>query len=286
MLSLVWLWAGGCGIIAEESPGILFRAPLTVAGKSVGTAIVDTGGNYELLLREDFGLEVVGSAEVLALGGREQLRLARNIPYVAAGLESVADQAIIGLTVCECNGLGVEFLRKHGVVFGIDFPQKDAAFLSAAPDGGSELPFAIPPPGLDGFDTSFIEVTLAAGGNARTVVGLLDTGASNTLMRRGTVGMPFLLSPNRMRVRITHEQLGTVTVNVSLFDTDGLPKIILGTDAMRAWADRWYFAVKPEGGTVTVVVDAPPTPLDPNTTEPGTAFSKQAMKLIDCAQQR
>lgn len=263
-------------MIAEDSPGMVFTAPLTVAGRSVGTAIVDTGGNYELLLRETFGLEVVGSAEVLALGGREELRLARHVPYVAAGVEGVANQAIIGLTVCDCNGLGIEFLRKHGVVFGIDFPGQDAAFLSEVPDGGRELPFANPPPELDGFDTSFIEVTLAAGQNVRTVAGLLDTGASRTLMRRGTVGTPSLLSPNRMPVRITHEQLGTITLNVSLFDTRGLPRIILGTDAMRAWADRWYFAVTPVGGTVTVVLDAPGTPIDPSATEPGTALSKVA----------
>ena len=32
-----------------------------------------------------------------------------------------------------------------------------------------------------------------------------------------------------------------------------LPDLIIGTDVMRAWGDRWYFSFAPEGGTVTVV---------------------------------
>ena len=60
------------------------------------------------------------------------------------------------------------------------------------------------------------------------------------------------LNPDRFEVMIEHASLGTVRALVGLFDTQGLPDIILGTDVMRAWGERWYFSFAPDAGTVTV----------------------------------
>jgi len=205
------------------------------------------------MLREDFGLEVVGRMVVLAFGGLETVEITRGFRYSAGGVEAVADSALVGLSACECNGLGVDFLRKAGIVFAVDYAEGTAAFLRTVPEEGMTLAFGDPPPGRIGLDSAFIEVSLAAGGRFRTVTGLLDTGATATVMRRGLVGPAPIYSPDRMAVRVGNEHLGAVTINVGLFDQDGLPAIILGNDIMRAWADRWYFSFAQAGGTVIVV---------------------------------
>jgi len=43
-----------------------------------------------------------------------------------------------------------------------------------------------------------------------------------------------------------------VAAQITLFDTAGLPDLIIGTDIMGAWSDRWYFTFAPRGGHVTV----------------------------------
>ena len=260
---------GGCGAFTENNPAPMFAVPLIVEGKSVGSAIIDTGGGYEVMLRDAFGLEVTGRVEVLAFGGREVVDVTEGFAYSAGGVDAVAEAALIGVSVCDCNGLGVDFLRKTGVVLAVDFPERSAAFLRSVPTGGQTLDFAMPPSQLAGFDSAFVEVRVSAGRTSRTVRGLVDTGSAETVMRRGLVGSPSLFSPHRMTVRITHDDLGSVTLDVGMFDTPGLPSIILGTDAMRAWAGRWYFSYAPEGGTVTVFPDSVAMP--PLATEPAAA---------------
>jgi hypothetical protein len=47
--------AAGCGGVFAPAP--LFTTPLSIEGEDVGPAIIDTGGDYEVILRETFGLD-------------------------------------------------------------------------------------------------------------------------------------------------------------------------------------------------------------------------------------
>ncbi len=220
-------------------------------------AIIDTGGGYEVMLRERFGLKVIDIVEVLAFGGKELVELTEGFAYEAGGVRAVADAALVGLSVCDCNGLGFHFLRKTGVVLGLDFSEESATFQATLPDGGILLPFTSPPAMMDGFDSAFVEVDVGADGVVRTVLGLLDTGTNRTVMRRGLVGSPSTLAPNHVDITIQQEDLGTVAARVALFDTSGLPDLIIGTDVMRAWGERWYFFFGPRGGAVTIFPAGP-----------------------------
>ena len=51
----------------------------------------------------------------------------------------------------------------------------------------------------------------------------------------------------------------SVSLSVRLSDNNNLPDMILGTDIMRKWADRWYFSFRSHGGSVTVVRDGDAT---------------------------
>ncbi len=280
LVGRLWVWlvlAGGCGDPLAGQPAGLFSVPLEVNGEAVGEAVIDTGGGYEVMLREPFGLAIVGTAEVLAFGGKELVQVTEQFPYSAGGTGATADFAIVGLSICDCNGLGYHFFRKTGIVLGVDFSVPVATFHATVPQGASgpgdeeecedhlcthrvTLPFEPPPPFLANLDSAFIEVEVAAGGETATVLGLLDTGAAVTMMRRGLLGgqrsslpYPAPLNPNRLEVTIEHPRLGTVAALVGLFDTQGLPDVILGTDVMRAWGERWYFSFAPNAGAVTVV---------------------------------
>ncbi len=250
-LCLALTLIGGCGDILTSDTAPLFATPLTVNGEPVGPAIIDTGGAYEVLLRDRFGLSVVGKAEVLAFGGFEVVDVTEGFSYSAGGWEATVPGALVGLSACDCNGLGFIFFRKTGAVLELDFREPRSAFLNMVPSGGVTIPFASPPPSLPAFDSAFIEVEVAFGGESRKVPGLLDTGTNASVMRRGLVGNPSGTQPGRLDVTVTNRYLGTVAVQVGLFDTGGLPDIILGTDVMGVWADRWYFHFTPVGGEVT-----------------------------------
>ena len=258
IIGVLCLWLGlaaGCGDIFATRPAPLFSVPLAIEGEPIGSAVIDTGGGYELLLRDSFGLEVVDMVEVLAFGGKELVGVTEGFQYTAGGWDSTADAALVGLSVCDCNGLGFHFFRKTGTVLGLDFANPRAMFLPVVPAGGVTIPFQPPPSFLPSFDSAFVQVEIASQGDTRTVLGLLDTGTNASVMRRGLVGTPSSLTPDRLNVTLTVESLGTVAVQVGLFDTAGLPDIILGTDVMRAWSDRWYFFFAKERGTVTAVPD-------------------------------
>lgn len=241
-----------CGTIFTFGSAPLFVTPISIEGRSIGSAIIDTGGRYELVLRNDFGLRIVDSADILAFNGREQISLTESFQYEAGGIPSRAEAAIVGISICDCNGLGYFFFRKTGTVLGLDFNKIQAEFHTTVPEGGVTIPFAPPPRQLGNFDSSFIEVELSAGDTRRTVVGILDTGTSGTVMNFGAITARPNQFTNRVDIQITHPLLGTVAARVVLFDIPGLPDIIIGTDVMRAWGDRWYFKYLPKGGTVTV----------------------------------
>ena len=243
----------GCGDIFPPGQAPLFAVPLTIDGQPVGDAIIDTGGAYEVLLRETFGLRVIDTVDVLVFGGYEQVDLTEGFSYAVGGFQTEANGAIVGISSCDCNGLGIGFFRQTGAVLGLRFSDPGAVFLATVPEEGTRLAFAPPPPGLTTFQGAFIEVEVTADGDRRALLGLLDTGTSDTLLRRGLVGDPGPAWLNWDRVTVKNGELGTITLNAALFDTPGLPDMILGTDLMRAWGDRWYFSFTPTGGTVTVV---------------------------------
>ena len=262
-LGLTAAWGGGCGAVLPPSPAPLFTVPLSVEGESVGTAVIDTGGGYELILRDSFGLSLVDTVEVLAFGGKEMVAVTEPFTYSVGGTEATADFALVGLSVCDCNGVGFHFFRKTGTVLALDFPAGRADFTSVAPEGGVSLAFEPSPPELVDFDSAFIEVEVQFGERSQTVLGLLDTGTTASVMRRELFGAGVSAASDRLNIRIGRGELGTVAAQISLFDTAGLPDLIIGADIMRAWSDRWFFTFAPRGGHVTVL----PFPEESNVAE-------------------
>jgi hypothetical protein len=245
-------WGGGCDAVFPSNRAPLFTAPLSVEGASVGAAVIDTGGGYEILLREPFGLSLVDTVEVLAFGGKEMVAVTEPFTYSVGGTEATADFALVGLSVCDCNGVGFHFFRKTGTVLALDFPAGRADFTSVAPEGGVSLAFEPSPPELVDFDSAFIEVEVQFGERSQTVLGLLDTGTNASVMRRDLFGNGASAARDRLNIRIGRGELGTVAAQITLFDTAGLPDLIIGTDIMGAWSDRWFFTFAPRGGHVNV----------------------------------
>jgi hypothetical protein len=258
-LSILMSFAAGCGAWDPPDPLFVFSMPLTVNGEPVGDAFIDTGGGYEILLGQANGLDIVGEIEVLAFGGKENLEVTGPFTFAIGGFHGIAGGALVGLSICDCNGLGYQFFRHTGIVLALDFPRNRADFLLQLPDGEAVLSFAPPPPPLSGFESAFIDVDVSVDGASKRLRGLLDTGANLTVMQKGLFPNPPLLSPDYQTILVTHQKLGTVQVTAGLFETDGLPDIILGVDVMRAWANEWYFDFTPGAGALTVVFgrDAP-----------------------------
>jgi hypothetical protein len=265
-------WEDVLAAFGTPSGAPLFEVPLAIEGRDIGGAVIDTGGGYEVMLRENFGLEVIDTVDVLAFGGRQSVDLTEGFVYTAGGVYKVAETALVGKSICDCNGLGFHFFRETGVVLGLDFTEVDVTFLRAAPGGGVSIAFEPAPPDLSGFDTAFIPVDVAvglsptsAGDRVSRVVALLDTGANATLIRRGLVDPTPALPINRQDVTIRHELLGTVAVTAALFDTEGLPDVIIGTDVMGTWGKVWYFTYERAGGRVDVLRPGDTVELDYDT---------------------
>ncbi len=261
------LWAPvltSCGWLPLPSPAPLLYVPFSVEGVPQEPAFIDTGGDFEVLLKENLHLAIIGEAPVLAFNGIELLSITEGFAYEAGGIRGTAPYAIVGLSACQCNGLGVHFLRKSGKVLRIDFSSNSATFVPELPDGGVYIPFDPPPARLSEFRSSFVTVGLGLGRepppreSALPVRALLDTGARATVIRRDVVeelGSPL---PDFVEVTIGLDGLGTLLATVSLFDGAELPDLILGTDAMRAWGSEWHFSFGSLGGSIVAFPKTPP----------------------------
>ncbi len=246
----------GCGLDQPSDPEFLFSVPLAVNGQPVADAFIDTGGGYELLIASDLGLQVAGEVDVLAFGGKETVSLSAPFAYSVNGFETISTGALIGLSTCDCNGIGFHFFRRTGLILELDYSRRLADFVLAPPFiHDLAIPFAAPPESLPGFESAFIEVTISSGGASRSVRGLLDTGANVTVLRAGLLGQPDFFTTDRQTLVLTHDQLGSVSVTAGLFSTEGLPDLIIGVDVMREWADRWYFDFTPGGGYAIVIIE-------------------------------
>lgn len=243
----------GCGEVPAGRLAPFFTVPITINGEPIGDAVIDTGGGFELMLRKPFGLRIIDEATVLAFGGQVVVDVTEGFAYTAAGTPATAAAALVGTPVCDCNGLGFLFFQQTGTVLALDFQMGTAAFLRSLPPADVIIPFSAPPDQLPDFDSAFIEIEVSMGNASIRTLGLLDTGAAVTIVRRGLVGVPGLFTPNQLEVVIGHEQLGTLGATVGLHETAGLPDVILGNDLMATWANRWYFDFAPGAGRVSVV---------------------------------
>lgn len=274
----------GCGDVLNLSPAIRFTLPLSINGRAVGAAIIDTGGDYELMLADDHGLPVIDETEVLIFGGRETVRVVGGFDYTVGGVRAIAQSAIVGVPICQCNGLGFSFFRKTGMTLRLDFASGAADFLTAPPDDGLVIPFDPPPGHLPAFDSAFVRVVVFPEGQpcdpaaevsgevdpvlntlraststrregtaclARRLAAIVDSGAAETLIRRGLVDESRADWIGRVPLVIQHGQLGTVHVSARLYDNPGLPDMIVGTNVMRAWSTQWHFTYLPQGGWIT-----------------------------------
>ncbi|MHC5108517.1 MAG: pepsin/retropepsin-like aspartic protease family protein [Planctomycetota bacterium] len=258
ILSLSWLCQGCGNVVAEPAP--LFTVPFSIEGQDVGGAIVDTGGDFEVLLRESFGLSVVDTVDVVAFSGAQEVPVTEPFRYRAGGLEAVAASGIVDPSICDCNGVGFPFLRKTGLILAIDFVEPTVYFLRNMPRVDFLIPYQAPPEDLPDFDTSFIDVVIESGSESRVIRALLDTGATATVMRQDLLATDPVLPTDRLNISVSHEIMGTVAVNVGLYETQGIPDMIIGNDVMRAWGNQWFFVYHPFGGMFGVIRDMENSP--------------------------
>jgi len=258
--------ACGQAPLAVNTGAPLFVIPVSVNNMPVGSAIIDTGGGYDLMLADRHGLEIVDTVEILVFHGIATAGITEPFDYAAGGFAATADTALVGVDLCDCNGLGFFFLRKSGAVLGLDFDTGRATLNASPPQEGVYIPFAMPPPEMADFDTSFLEVEISDGDDQTvSVIALLDTGSNVTLLRRGLMDAPRTFNPDLVDVLITRGELGTVSARVTLFDTPGLPDLLIGTDVMRAWSNRWHFVYRETGG----LINALPRALPPDDADAG-----------------
>ena len=126
------LTLSGCGTTVVQ-PAPLFAVPLAIEGNSVGSAIVDTGGGFEILLKENFGLDVVNTVDVIAYEGEQTVLLTEPFIYKAGGLETRANSGLVDPSICNCNGLGFQFLRKNALILTLDFAAPSVYFIHELP---------------------------------------------------------------------------------------------------------------------------------------------------------
>ncbi len=263
VLALAAGLVNGCGTDLFTPPNTpLFTTPITVNGRSAGDAIIDTGGGYDLMLKDRHGLSVIKTLDILIFDGITTAELTEPFNYTAGGFGTRAGTALVGVDLCNCNGVGYFFMRKTGTILGLDFARRSASFDSVIPANAVSIPFAPPPANMASFDTSFLDIVLSdKDGRTVTVTALIDTGAATTVMRRGLIGTPPSLLGGHVSVLITRGELGIVSASVGLFDTPGLPDLLIGLDVMRAWSNNWHFVYYPVGGMMYIVprsVAAPP----------------------------
>ena len=244
--------AAGCGQGVLAGADDYLWLPLIVGGEDVGTALIDTGGDYELLLRETYGLKLVGTAEISVFTGTEVVGVTEAVAYQAGGVAGVADFALVGSSICDCNAVGHEFFRQTGTVLAVDFARDRVDLLTAAESGEATIAFASPPQELAGFDGALLPIRVRVGSVTHLLIGVLDTGALQTVVQRSALATPVSALASYARGTVEHDQLGAVELSLGLYDSPGLPDVIIGVDLMRRWADEWYFVFDEAGGQVTV----------------------------------
>lgn len=243
----------GCGNTFGPTAYVLFTVPFTVEGTPVSKALIDTGGGFEVMLREPYGIEVVDRVEVLAFSGPQIVDVTSGFTYQAGGIQAQAEGAIVGAAACDCNALGIDFFRKTGIVLALDYRSRAAAFVPSIAEGGVTLLFDPPPERLGEFDSAFLEVELQSGDLLKRTNALLDSGAAVSALYRGT--MPGVAADQSfLELDIRRDELGTVRATIALHDNGALPELIIGNDIMAAWGDRWYFVFEPLGGSLLVVL--------------------------------
>jgi len=230
-----------------------FLAPLIIEKKEVASAIIDTGGGYEILLRNTYDLPVVDEVDVITFRGLERVRVVGPFNYATGPVGVVSNGAIVGISTCDCNGLGFEFFRKTGLVLSLDFDARQAAFLHAAPLGGVILPFADPPEALKGFEAAFLRIVVDINGQQMPTVALIDTGAQRTIMQRDFAENIVTHQADVIELTLIQSELGGVRLQAGLFENKALPDIIIGLDVMRVWGSQWYFDFKSESESFTIL---------------------------------
>lgn len=268
MKRAVAVWVGvflaGCGVPLAAPPDRLFYLSLEVNGNKVAPAFIDTGGEFEVLLSDHHDLEVIGELNVLAFGGQERVLLTEGFPYRVGDIELQSDGAIVGLSVCKCNGLGLSFIQKADRIIHLNFDTGEAELVDELPAGALSLDFADPPARLATFRGAFMDMEVTANGTTRLVKAVLDTGATRTVMSRSLFGGGSALSPNMLPIRISHVRLGEIGLNAGIFENDALPDMILGTDVMEVWGPEWYLDFRTRSRGLHVFPtgwEGPPPPL-------------------------
>ncbi len=144
-ISVVSATIAGCGVDVIDPNEFRFLAPLTIEKVEVASAIIDTGGGYEVLLRSTYDLPIVDTVDVVTFRGIERVAVTAPFNYTTGSIGAVSDGAIVGISTCDCNGLGFEFFRKTGLVLALDFDFRQAAFQTTAPLEGVRILFDDPP---------------------------------------------------------------------------------------------------------------------------------------------
>ncbi len=248
LLTANMVLASGCGSDIGASLPTLFAVPLSINGQPVGDAIVDTGGGFELLLREDFGLPMAGTVEVVVFGGPEHVNVAGPVDFIAGGIASTAKSALVAVSVCDCNGVGINFFRKESVTLTLDFSTPTVVFSDGSIAVGKSIPFEIPPQHLSSLATAFIQVDVKIGSRVKRVLALVDTGSTATLLQRSVLDDDEVSFGDTVRVKLSHADLGELETTVGLFVNPSLPDMIIGTDIMGDWGNRWHFTFTPADG--------------------------------------
>ncbi len=247
LAGLLLLFAtAGCGEPVVPR-GRQFALPLMIEGRLVGSALIDTGAESELILQQPYGLEVVSSVPVILFDGSTIVPVTAPFSYTLAGIDMTSPGAIVRSSACGCDAVGADFFRRSGRVAMIDYRTGATALVGAIPHDGYEVPLA---PGVNPTSQFFnsARVSIQVNGD-RFVDAILDTGANVSAIRTG------LARSQAGTVRLTHHVLGTISVPASQllpFNTPGLPDLILGTDTMPLWGNVWYFAFGPQSGRAVV----------------------------------
>jgi hypothetical protein len=258
LVALLVLLAGCNQTVSPR--GQQFTLPLAIEGRTDGHALVDTGAEGELILAQAYGLDVIGSVPVILFSGATQAPVTEPFAYTLAGVTMSSPGAIIRESNCACDAVGTAFFRRSGLCVRLDYRRGTAVLVDEIPRGGIEVPLTPSVGGAGAFDSARVTIRINETSFADAI---LDTGANVTAMRRSLV--PTNAADGRYLL-LSHHLLGSISVpqeRVLMYDTPGLPDLIIGTDVMPAWGNVWYFTFGVSGGRAAAFRDsADPEPAD------------------------